>query len=95
MTFSLIFFSILDRSPEHIQILFSVNRNEQDTAIHHFPQLPFKQELDNPHTLQETIETTAHHQCRKAASVDGIPPEDFKLGGPMIHVKLHDPLVCC
>ena len=39
---------------EHILSLFSANRGMQDTDIHGIPQLPLKQELDNPPTLNET-----------------------------------------
>ena len=31
----------------------------------------------------------------KAAGVDGIPPEFWKSGGPALHSKLHELLVCC
>ena len=31
----------------------------------------------------------------KAAEVDGIPPEFWKSGGPALHSKLHELLVCC
>ena len=34
-------------------------------------------------------------KSRKTAGVDGIPPEIWKHGGPALHVKLHDLLVCC
>ena len=41
--------------------------------------------------------TKAIEQLRsgKAAGVDGIPPELWKEGGPALHSKLHEPLVCC
>ena len=34
-------------------------------------------------------------KSRKAARVDGIPPEIWKHGGPALHVKLYDLLFCC
>ena len=77
--------SIISRWSEHFQSLFNTNRNEQDTAIHHIPQLPLKQELDEPLALHETIEVIVHLQCRKAAGVDGIPPEIQKCGSLMLH----------
>ena len=87
--------SILARWSEHFQSLISANRNVTDTAIHHITQFPFKQELDKPPTLQETIEAIAHLQCHKAAGVDGNPPVIWNINGPMLHVKLYDHLVCC
>ena len=38
-------------------------------------------------------EAIAHLQCHKTAGVDSIPPEIWKLGGPMLHVKLYNLLL--
>ncbi|CAI9737472.1 Hypothetical predicted protein [Octopus vulgaris] len=48
--------SILARWSEHFQSLFSANRTIQDAAILRIPQLPLKEELNKPPTLEETIE---------------------------------------
>ena len=60
---------------EHFLILFSANRNVQDTAIHRIPKLPLRQELDEPPAFQETIEAIVRLQFRKVARVDDIAPE--------------------
>lgn len=87
--------SILARWSEHFQTLFSANRTVYDTAIDRVPELPLKEELDEPPTLEELTETIEQLKSRKAAGVDGIPPEIWKHGGPALYVKLHDLLVCC
>ena len=38
---------------EHIQSIFSANCGMQNIDIHGIPQLPLKQQLDNPPTLKE------------------------------------------
>lgn len=87
--------SILARWSEHFQSLFSANRTIQDTAIHRVPQLPLKEELDKPPSLEETTKAIKQLKSRKAAGIDGIPPEIWKNGGLTLHKKLHDLLVCC
>ena len=87
--------SILARWSEHFQTLFCANRTVQDTAIDRVPQLPLKEELDDPPTFEELIEAIEQLKSRKAAGVDGIPPEIWKHGGPALHDKLYDLLVCC
>ena len=52
--------SILACQSEHFQSLISANCHMLETAIHHIPQHPVKQELDTPPTLNETIEATGH-----------------------------------
>ena len=52
-------------------------------------------ELDEPPTLEELTKAIDQLKSRKAAGVDGIPPEIWKHGAPALHVKLHDLLVCC
>ena len=88
-------FSILARWSEHFQTLFSANRTVQDTALDRVPQLPPIEELDEPPTLKELTEAIDQLKSRKAAGVDGIPPEIWRHGGAALHVKLHDLLVCC
>ncbi|XP_029637978.1 uncharacterized protein LOC115213182 [Octopus sinensis] len=83
--------SILARWSEHFQSLFSANRTIQDAAILRIPQLPLKEELNKPPTLEETIEAIGKLKSHKAAGVDDVPPKIWKNGGPM----LHDFLVCC
>ena len=87
--------SILARWSEHFQTLFSANRTVQETAIDRVPQLPPIEELDEPPTLVELTEAIDHLKSRKAGGVNGIPPEIWKHGGPALHVKLYDLLVCC
>ena len=76
--------SILARWSEHFQTLFSANRTVQGI-----------EELNEPPTLEELTKAIETLESRKAAGVDGIPPEIWKLGCPALHVKLHDLLVCC
>ena len=87
--------SILARWSEHFQTLFSANGDVQDTAINRVPQLPPIEALDEPPTLEELTVAIDQLKSHKAAGVDGIPPEIWKHGGPELHVKLHDLLVCC
>ena len=84
--------SILARWSEHFQTLFSANRTVQETAINCVPPI---EALEEPPTLEELTVAIDQLNSRKAAGVDGIPPEIWKYGGPALHVKLHDLLVCC
>ena len=86
--------SILAHWTEHFQTLFSANRTVQETAINRVPQLPPIEALDEPPTLEELTEAIDQLKSRKAPGVDGIPPEICTHGGPALHVKLHDLLVC-
>ena len=52
-------------------------------------------ELDEPPALEQLTKAIDQLKKRKAAGVDGVPPEIWKHGGPALHVKLHDLLVCC
>ena len=52
-------------------------------------------ELDESPHLEELTKAIDQLKSRKAAGVDGIPPEIWKHGGPALHVKLHNVLVCC
>ena len=47
----------------------------QETAINHVPQLPPIVELDERPTLEELTKAIDQLKSRKAAGVDGIPPE--------------------
>ena len=76
--------SILARWSEHFQTLFSANCTVQGI-----------EELNEPPTLEELTKAIEQLESRKAAGVDGIPPEIWKLGCPALHVELHDLLVCC
>ena len=87
--------SILACWSEHFQTLFSANRTVLDNAIDRVPQLPFKEELNEPPTLEELTEAIEQFKSRKAAGVDSIPSEIWKYGGPALHGKLHNLLVYC
>ena len=53
-------------------------------------------ELNKPVlTLEELTKAIDQLKSRKAAGVDSIPPEIWKHEGPVLHVKLHNLLVCC
>ena len=84
---------ILSRWSEHFQELFSADRVVQDSALLRIPQLPVKVKLDELPSMQELVK--AIEQMKKAAEVDGIPPELWKSGGPALHNKLYELLVCC
>ena len=86
---------ILSRWSEHFQKPFIANRKVQHTAIHRIPHLPLRLKLDEPTTIQETIEAMSHHQCHKTAAFVAIWPEMWKLCGPMLNAKLWNLLVCC
>ena len=60
------------RLSEHFQKHFSANRHMLHTAIRCIPQLPLKQELDEPPTHTEMIEAIANLQCRITAGDDDI-----------------------
>ena len=87
--------SILSRWSEHFQELFSADRVVQDSALLRIPQLPVKVELDKLPSMQELIKAIEQMNSGKAAGVDGIPLEFWKSGGPALHSKLHELLVCC
>ncbi|GFR64639.1 cilia- and flagella-associated protein 74-like [Elysia marginata] len=86
---------ILTRWAEHFNTLFSTDRSVQDAALHRIPHLPLIEELDDPPTLEETITAIGQLKSHKAAGIDGIPPEIWKMGGIVLHGKLHELLVCC
>ncbi|XP_076046020.1 uncharacterized protein LOC143028169 [Oratosquilla oratoria] len=86
--------SILTRWSEQFQTILSSDRTVQDSAIQCVLQFSSKEELDVPPTLEETTEAI-ELKSRKAAGVDGIPPEIWKHEGPTLHDKLHKLLVSC
>nr|XP_054757380.1 uncharacterized protein LOC129263494 [Lytechinus pictus] len=85
--------SILTRWSEHFQALFGADRVVQDSATLRIPQLSVKEGLDVPPSLQELTKAIDQMKSGKAAGVDGIPPEIWKCGGPVLHNKLHE-LLC-
>ncbi len=87
--------SILSRWSEHFQALFSADRVVQDSAILLIPQQPVKVELDNPPSMRELTKAIKQLKSGKAAGVDGIPPEIWKIGGSALHRKLLELFVCC
>ena len=87
--------SILSRWSEHFQELFSADRVFQDSVLLRIPQLPFKVELDKLPSMQELIKAIEQIKSGKVVGVDGIPPDFWKSGGPALHSKLHELLVCC
>jgi hypothetical protein len=52
------------------------------------PQLPVKEELDEVPSIEEVVKAIEQLKTGKAAGIDGIPPEIWKLGGPSLHDKL-------
>lgn len=87
--------SILNRWAEHSQTLFSTDRTVQDAALLNIPQEQVQMELDEIPTLEETTKAIEQLKSGKAAGIDGIPPNVWKHGGPVLHLKLHELLVCC
>lgn len=87
--------SILNCWLEHFQALFSANRSVQEPAILRIPQQPVKMELDELPTIEETTKAIKQLKCSKAAGVYGIPPEIWKHGGPVLHMKHHMLFCCC
>ena len=87
--------SILNRWSEHFQTLFSTDRVVHDSAVLRIPQQPVKAELDELPSMLEVTKAIEQLKCGKAAGVDGIPPEIWKVGGPALHSKFHELLVCC
>ena len=87
--------SILSRWSEHFQTLFNPDRTVQDPAILCIPQLPTKEELDEPLTMEETVKAIDQLTSGKAAAVDDIPPKIWKHGGHTLRRKLHELLICC
>ena len=87
--------SILSRWSEHFQSLFSADRVVQDPGVLRIPQQPFKAEFDELSSVKEIIKAIEHLRSGKAVGVDGIPPEFWKEGEPVLRSKLHELLVCC
>ncbi|XP_063615913.1 uncharacterized protein LOC134789136 [Penaeus indicus] len=87
--------SILNRWSEHFQVLFSADRVVQDSAVLRIPQKPVIVELDELPSMEEVSKAIEQLKSGKAAGVDRIPPEIWKDGGPTLHSKLHELLVCC
>ncbi|XP_037773076.1 uncharacterized protein LOC119568612 [Penaeus monodon] len=87
--------SILSRWSEHFQALFSADHVVQDSAVLRIRQKPVIEELEELPSIEEISKAIEQLKCGKAAGVDGIPPEIWKDGGPTLHSKLHELLVCC
>ncbi|XP_063615901.1 uncharacterized protein LOC134789116 [Penaeus indicus] len=87
--------SILNRWSQHFQALFSADRVVQDSAVLRIPQKPVIVELDELPFMEEVSKAIEQLKSGKAAGVDRIPPEIWKDGGPTLHSKLHELLVCC
>ncbi|GAB1598787.1 hypothetical protein Ahia01_000155900, partial [Argonauta hians] len=87
--------SILRRWSEHFQTLFDADRTVQASALARIPQRQIRLELDCPPSLEEVTAAIKRLKFGKAVGADGIPPEIWKAGGPMLHARLHELLVCC
>ena len=87
--------SILSRWSEHFGTLFGTDRVVQDSAVLRIPQQPVKADLDELPSMEEVTKAIEQLKRRKAAGIDGIPPEIWKDGGSALHSKLHELLVCC
>ena len=87
--------SILSRWFEHFQSLFSADRIVQDPAVPRIPQQPFNAELDESPSAKEITKAMEQLRSDKAVGIDGIPPEFWKEGGPVLLSKLHELFVCC
>ncbi|XP_063588714.1 uncharacterized protein LOC134765849 [Penaeus indicus] len=87
--------SILNRWSEHFQALFSTDHVVQDSAVLCIPQKLVIVELDELPSMEEVSKAIEQLKSGKAAGVDRIPPEIWKDGGPALHSKLHELLVCC
>ena len=57
--------------------------------------MPVKVKMDEPPTMQELTKAIEKVKGGKAAEVDGIPLKLWINGGPALHSKLHELLVCC
>ena len=68
---------------------------DHDAAIDSIPQLPVKNELDEPPTLRETTQAIKLLKSGKAPGADGIPPEIWINGGPSLHSRLHEFFISC
>ncbi|PFX23190.1 hypothetical protein AWC38_SpisGene12258 [Stylophora pistillata] len=79
--------SILARCSENFQTLLSANRTVQASTTDCVPQLSLKEELDEPPTLNELSVVINQLKSRKAAGVDGIPPEIRRNG---MVIQLHE-----
>ena len=85
----------MNRWSQHFQALFGADRTVQEEAMLRIPQQPPKPELDEVPTRMEVTKATAQLKAGKAAGIDGIPPEIWKLGGSALHTKLHELFVSC
>ena len=77
------------------QFLFRADHVIQDPAVLRIPLQPFKAELDELPSEKEITKAIEQLKSGKAAGVDRISPEPWKDGGPALHSKLHELLVCC
>ena len=87
--------AILARWSEYFQGLFSVDRTVQDSALDSIPQKPIITEMDEPPTLGEITKAIGMMKTGKASGIDGIPPEIWINGGPILHSQLHKFLTSC
>ena len=79
----------------HYQSHFNADCVVQDPPVLRIPQQPFKAELEELPSVKEMTKAIVQLRSGSAPGVKGIPLEHWKGGGPALHCKLHEFLVCC
>ncbi|XP_046976400.1 uncharacterized protein LOC124542503 [Vanessa cardui] len=79
---------VLNRWSEHFNNLLNVDRLADFEYLRTLPELPKREDLVQPPSLQEVIEAIKAQKNKKAVGVDNIPGELLKYGGDALHHKI-------
>lgn len=80
----------LEHWAEHCDAVLNHLSSINNEAIRCLPQIPVKHKHNTPPTIKETQKAISQLSSGKAASINAIPVEVYKLGGPVLTQKLVD-----
>ncbi|XP_076053712.1 uncharacterized protein LOC143032708 [Oratosquilla oratoria] len=81
------------RWKEHFEDLLNQDTTFDSDFLNSVPKQPIEDSLSNLPTLAEVKETINTLKNNKAAGLDGIPTEIYKIGGNLLHNQLHQLLI--
>lgn len=84
---------IKERWTEHFTQLLSETSTYDESVINNLPQRPVVDSLADVPTIEEAEKAIGQIKCNKSAGPDGIPPELFVYGGPVVVKHLHEIIV--
>ncbi|XP_076041829.1 uncharacterized protein LOC143025712 [Oratosquilla oratoria] len=81
------------RWKEHFEDLLNQDTTFDSDVLNSVPKQPIQDSLSNLSTLAEVKEAIKTLKNNKAAGLDGIPAEIYKIGGNLLHYQLHQLLI--